>query len=174
MTSNLEKLLDLRSSPVAIAFCAAAPEGVSRVPQSEPAGCGYWQRAASGEVFFTEPADHKSCPVGAHTHHVELTPAEQKELEGLVGVMVGLEYLKPSDVPQIPTLKEAFRGAVYAPLGKTPVAPDVVLVRGNARQLMLLAEAAQAAGVSGSGPAMGRSEERRVGKECRSRWSPYH
>src|SRR2546430_12085732 len=23
-------------------------------------------------------------------------------------------------------------------------------------------------------PAEGRSEERRVGKECRSRWSPYH
>src|SRR2546426_10315468 len=23
-------------------------------------------------------------------------------------------------------------------------------------------------------PAYGRSEERRVGKECRSRWSPYH
>src|SRR5256885_4909259 len=25
-----------------------------------------------------------------------------------------------------------------------------------------------------SGPEPGRSEERRVGKECRSRWSPYH
>src|SRR3712207_7791261 len=25
-----------------------------------------------------------------------------------------------------------------------------------------------------AGPAHGRSEERRVGKECRSRWSPYH
>ena len=24
------------------------------------------------------------------------------------------------------------------------------------------------------GVAVGRSEERRVGKECRSRWSPYH
>src|SRR5689334_19072044 len=24
------------------------------------------------------------------------------------------------------------------------------------------------------GDSMGRSEERRVGKECRSRWSPYH
>ena len=23
-------------------------------------------------------------------------------------------------------------------------------------------------------PGIGRSEERRVGKECRSRWSPYH
>src|SRR2546426_7562711 len=29
--------------------------------------------------------------------------------------------------------------------------------------------------VPGDGPeAVGRSEERRVGKECRSRWSPYH
>src|SRR3989441_9986579 len=25
-----------------------------------------------------------------------------------------------------------------------------------------------------TGPLLGRSEERRVGKECRSRWSPYH
>ena len=25
-----------------------------------------------------------------------------------------------------------------------------------------------------SGPVIERSEERRVGKECRSRWSPYH
>jgi uncharacterized protein (DUF169 family) len=156
MTTTLEKLLDLRSAPVTIAFRASAPEGVTRIAQSEPAGCGYWRRAAAGEVFFTEPADHKSCPVGAHTHHVELTPEEKKELEGLVGVMVGLEYLKPSDVPQIATMQSPFRGAVYAPLGKEPVSPDVVLVRGNARQLMLLAEASQAAGVSGAGPTMGR------------------
>src|SRR2546422_8537689 len=26
----------------------------------------------------------------------------------------------------------------------------------------------------GDGPFVDRSEERRVGKECRSRWSPYH
>src|SRR2546430_5511289 len=29
-------------------------------------------------------------------------------------------------------------------------------------------------GLSGSIVSSGRSEERRVGKECRSRWSPYH
>ena len=29
-------------------------------------------------------------------------------------------------------------------------------------------------GSSGSGKSTLRSEERRVGKECRSRWSPYH
>jgi uncharacterized protein (DUF169 family) len=154
--SALAQLLHLSSSPVAITFLASAPDGVSRIATSEPAGCGYWRRAAAGEVFFTEPADHKSCPVGAHTHHVELTAPEQKELEGLIGVMVGLEYLKPSDIPKIPTMKDSFRGAVYAPLEKAPVAPDVVMVRGNARQLMLLAEAAQSAGVAGSTPAMGR------------------
>ena len=46
--------------------------------------------------------------------------------------------------------------AVYGPLESTRGLPDVVLVRGNAQQLMLLAEAAQAAGVSGPGQAMGR------------------
>ena len=30
------------------------------------------------------------------------------------------------------------------------------------------------AGIAGSYVALTRSEERRVGKECRSRWSPYH
>src|SRR2546426_3219382 len=36
-------------------------------------------------------------------------------------------------------------------------------------------EAREAAPVHrGNGPAVTRSEERRVGKECRSRWSPYH
>ncbi len=44
----------------------------------------------------------------------------------------------------------------YAPLDAAPMSPDVVLVRGNARQLMLLSEAAQAAGVAGAGPTMGR------------------
>src|SRR3712207_4267287 len=30
------------------------------------------------------------------------------------------------------------------------------------------------AGVESAATALGRSDERRVGKECRSRWSPYH
>ena len=35
-------------------------------------------------------------------------------------------------------------------------------------------EWATAAGTFKSGHILQRSEERRVGKECRSRWSPYH
>src|SRR3712207_7782801 len=42
--------------------------------------------------------------------------------------------------------------------------------RAGARQR----EAAGHLGREGRGPGGRRSEERRVGKECRSRWSPYH
>lgn len=154
--ASLTELLGLTSAPVAITFVEAAPSGVSRVSATEPAGCGYWRRAAAGEVFFTVADDHKRCPVGAHTHNVTLSPTEQEELMGLVQTMVGLSYLKMEEVPQIPTRKTPLQVAVYAPLAATPVPPDVVLVRGNARQLMLLSEAAQSAGVAGTGATLGR------------------
>jgi uncharacterized protein (DUF169 family) len=156
MTTALESLLQLSSKPIAVSFRDAAPEGIPHVAQREPAGCGYWRRAALGEVFYTDAEDHKLCPVGAHTHNVQLSPAETKQLEGLVGTMVGLEYLTMDDVGRIPRLKQPFAVAVYAPLDRAPVPPDVVLVRGNPRQLMLLAEAAQSAGAAGTTPAMGR------------------
>ena len=39
---------------------------------------------------------------------------------------------------------------------------------------VILAAAGKAAHLAGALAANTRSEERRVGKECRSRWSPYH
>jgi uncharacterized protein (DUF169 family) len=154
--SSLTDLLQLTSPAVAVAFTDAPPPGVQHVSTGEPAGCGYWRRAAAGEIFFTVADDHKACPVGAHTHNVTLSASEQHQLMGLVETMVSLSYLKMEDVSQIPTRKTPLQVAVYAPLPQAPVPPDVVLVKGNARQLMLLAEAAQAAGVAGSTPAMGR------------------
>jgi uncharacterized protein (DUF169 family) len=154
--SELQQLLNLRAAPVAITFRPTAPAGVAHVATAEPAGCGYWRRAAAGEVFYTDADDHKRCPVGAHTHNVKLTPSEAKELEGLVKTMVDLEYLSMDEVPSIPTRKEPFGVAVYAPIDRAPLPPDVVLVHGNARQLMLLAEAVQAAGASDATPTMGR------------------
>lgn len=154
--SSLAELLQLESVPVAIAFVDTPPAGVPRVSSAEPASCGYWRRAAAGEVFFTIADDHKRCPVGAHTHHVSLSEAEQDELMGLVRTMVDLSYLKMEDVPQIPRRNAPLRAAVYSPLSRAPIPPDVVLVRGNARQLMLLAEAAHSASVAGAAPPMGR------------------
>jgi uncharacterized protein (DUF169 family) len=153
---RLTELLWLDAAPVAIAFVDTAPAGVQRVGRAEPARCGYWRRAAAGEVFFTIADDHKQCQVGAHTHNVPLTAAEQNELMGLVKDMVDLSYLRMEEVPRIPRRAAAFQVAVYSPLACAPLPPDVVLVRGNARQLMLLAEAADHAGVSLDTPAMGR------------------
>jgi uncharacterized protein (DUF169 family) len=155
-STSLTELLHLTSAPIAITFVDEAPPGVPHVSAMEPAGCGYWRRAAAGEVFFTVAGDHKGCPIGAHTHNVTLSEEEQQGLMGLVQTMVGLSYLKMEEVPQIPTRKTALQVAVYAPLDAAPMPPDVVLIRGRAQQLMLLTEAAQAAGVAGTATTMGR------------------
>src|SRR5258708_15465397 len=44
----------------------------------------------------------------------------------------------------------------------------------NKRQAYLLEGAEILPNAKGTAPGQWRSEERRVGKECRSRWSPYH
>src|SRR3712207_9047622 len=44
----------------------------------------------------------------------------------------------------------------------------------SAASFLGIAGAIALSGFSGFYLSIGRSEERRVGKECRSRWSPYH
>jgi uncharacterized protein (DUF169 family) len=145
--AQLESLLDLRSAPVALAFRSVPPPNVHRISEPAPAGCGYWKLAADGQVFFTEASDHYNCPIGAHTHGVDLPAEAARELEWLVGTMVQIEYITMEDLPKIPRRTAAFGVAVYAPLTAAPVDPDVILLRGNPKQMMLVAEAAQAAGI---------------------------
>lgn len=154
--TQLQALLRLELPPVAIAFRDKAPDGVSRIPSPAPAGCGYWKLAAEGKIFYTEAADHYTCPVGAHTHGIELPAAVAQELQGLIHTMVQMQYIRLDEIPSIPHRREPFRVAVYAPLSAMPCAPDVVLVRGTVKQMMLLAEAAQAAGIASGGATLGR------------------
>lgn len=154
--TKIQELLGLKVTAVAIAFRDAAPAGIPRVTAPAPAGCGYWKLAAEGQTFYTEGSDHFGCPVGAHTHGVELPPQVATELNRLVQTMVNMEYLKMEEIPMIPHRQETFHVAVYAPLTQATFIPDVVLVRGTVKQLMLLAEAAQAAGVAGGSATMGR------------------
>jgi uncharacterized protein (DUF169 family) len=153
---SLQAALGLQWPPIAIAFRDSPPPGVSRIPASAPAGCSYWQLAAQGLAFYTEAADHFGCPVGAHTHGVELPPDTAGQLNEIVQTMVGLQYITMDEVPTIPRRPQPLRIAVYAPLTTAPFDPDVVLVRGTAKQLMLLAEAAQAAGIASGGATLGR------------------
>ncbi len=154
---QLQDLLGLRVPPVALTFRDTPPPNIPRVVTPSPSGCTYWKLAAEGQTFYTEAEDHYQCPIGAYTHHVELPPEQSKELESVVGTMIQLGYLRPEEVPNIPRLQGSFRIAVYGPVGTNGApAPDVVLVRGNAKQMMLLAEAALAAGIGAESPMMGR------------------
>jgi uncharacterized protein (DUF169 family) len=148
--------LELQNSPVAIAFLDTPPRGLERIERPDAAGCGYWKTASEGRSFYTTPEDHKNCPVGAMTHGVALSPTEGAELQSLVGTMIELKYLASEEVPSIPRRAVPFQIAAYAPLAETTFTPDVVVFRGNARQIMLLCEAARAAGVFEAGAVMGR------------------
>jgi uncharacterized protein (DUF169 family) len=142
--------------PVAVAFLDCVPAGVARLSGTEPSGCSFWRLAADGRVFYTVPEDHFNCAVGAYTHNITLSPEREKETEQTLGMLFELGYVKPEEVPEIPRLAKAPAAIVYAPLGESPVAPDVVLFACKPSQAMLLNEAAARAGVGSGMPALGR------------------
>ena len=154
--ARIDELLQLRSQPVAVKFQESVPEGLSRIDQAAVSGCSYWKYAAEGRTFYTQASDHYGCPIGAHTHGVDLPDEQAQELESLVGTMVDLQYLDMEEVAEIPRREAPFGFAIYAPLADARVEPDVILVYGNAKQMMLLAEAALAAGASSDTSMVGR------------------
>jgi uncharacterized protein (DUF169 family) len=153
---QLQDLLQLRTAPVALAFQDAPPANLPPMTAAAPSGCTFWKRAAAGHAFYTEASDHYNCPIGAYTHGVELPPTQAKELQGVMQTMFNLSYLRPEEVPGIPRRERKLGVVLYAPLATAPFEPEVVLVCGNAKQIMLLTEAAQAAGVGAETPLMGR------------------
>ena len=148
--------LNLQWKPVAIGFMSVPPAFLPRVDHSLPAGCAYWKYASEGHAFYTTPEDHFNCPVGAFTHGVALSATQKTELEGLIGTMIKLEYLQSDEVASIPHRTEPLKTAAYAPLDQATFAPDVVIVRGNVRQMMLISEAARSAGVFNGADILGR------------------
>ncbi|MFP6750819.1 MAG: DUF169 domain-containing protein, partial [Pirellulaceae bacterium] len=83
-TRQIHELLGLRQRAVAIRFQETAPEGMPRISETAVAGCRYWKLAAEGESFYTEAADHYGCPVGSHTHGIDLPEQVAEQLEGVI------------------------------------------------------------------------------------------
>ena len=156
MSEQIQQLLNLKTSPIAVTFHDVQPDGVSRTEKVEASGCTYWRRAAEGKTFYTEASDHYNCPIGCYTHNVALPNAQMKELEGTLGLMGELGYISMEEVPGIPQRETPFKTAVYAPLADATDTPDVVIISGTPRQMMLLTEAATAAGIGTENGVMGR------------------
>jgi uncharacterized protein (DUF169 family) len=156
MEQRLLAGLGLRRRPVAVGFRASPPAGVSRLAGTQPSGCSFWRLAASGQTFYTVPSDHYNCPIGCYTHNIALPTNRAQELDQTLALMVGIGYLRMEEVPGIPRLPETPGVVVYAPLGETPVDPDVVLFAGRPGQVMLLQETALRIGRAIEVPLMGR------------------
>jgi uncharacterized protein (DUF169 family) len=157
---DLEKLFTTRLAmsqrPVAITFLEKEPTGIEKFSGTEPAGCSFWRLAAAGRSFYTVPADHFNCAVGAYTHRVQLPPEREKETGTMLGMMFDLGYVRPEEVPGIPRLAEEPAAIVFAPLADAPVAPSVVLFACRTASAMLLNEAAIRAGAASPLPLLGR------------------
>jgi len=156
LENQLRESLNLMHAPVAITFLKDPPAGVEKFVGIEPSGCSFWRLASNGRTFYTVPSDHYNCPVGAHTHKIELPPDRANELPDILGVMTNLGYLKMEEVPGIPVLPQTPKFILYAPLAATPVDPAVVLLAAAPSKLMLLEEAAIRAGLGSKLPLLAR------------------
>ena len=145
---TLTDALQLTRRPVAIAFRDEPPAGVERLPGAQPSGCTFWSLAAEGRAFYTAPEDHYNCPIGSYTHHIPLPKAREGELTATLSLMTDIGYLRLAEVPEVPRLSKTPAATIYAPLGKTPVDPDAIIVTGTPGGLMLLHEAAARAGAT--------------------------
>ena len=156
MSEHIQQLLNLETAPVAVTFHDTHPDNVPHTEKIEASGCTYWRRAAEGKTFYTEAPDHYNCPIGCYTHNVALPPTQAEELQNTLGLMVELGYIAMEEVPGIPRQENPFQSAVYSPLADTLGTPDVVIISGTPRQMMLLTEAATAAGIGTEDGIMGR------------------
>ena len=150
LSQRLDAALHLTTPPLAITFTAAAPAGVepfaSPMPDPTadgrtgrvPAGCVFWVHGTN-DTFTTVPADHGNCSVGSYTHG--MLSLEEAATHSDVATLVESGWVTPEMFPAIPAVSEKPGAVTYGPLEQTPIDPDVVLLRVNPKQLMVLSDA---------------------------------
>jgi uncharacterized protein (DUF169 family) len=142
LAAKLIESLELKLPPVAIAFSDVATANVPRYNGVAPAGCFFWQAAAT-RTFVTEAKDHALCSIGVHTHHLA-QPARTylTELSDALKAMCDLDYVRPEEVATIPVIRREVKHVTYGPLADFPLFPEVVVLFADARQSLILSEAA--------------------------------
>ena len=150
LNDELCAFLGLDVKPIAIAFAggddAPAPRFRSTMPVpgadgrtgGVPAGCVFWMLATDAE-FATTAADHANCSVGSVTHGFKRL--DEVAGAGDVAALLDAGWVSPEAVGNIPAVAARPNYVVYAPLGRNSVEPDVIFLRLNGKQLMMLHEA---------------------------------
>jgi uncharacterized protein (DUF169 family) len=150
LAEALTGTLHLAVPPITITFTDGAPAGLPAFdePMSEPtpdgrsgrvpAGCVFWIRAAE-RSFTTVPEDHGNCSVGRYTHGF----ATLEEAAGHADVATLLEvgWVDAEAIAGVPAISQPSAVVAYGPLAEVDGRPDVVLLRVNGRQMMVLSDA---------------------------------
>ncbi|MEZ5170421.1 MAG: DUF169 domain-containing protein [Acidimicrobiia bacterium] len=149
LTTELTEALKLSAPPIAITFSDTPPDGVEpfEEPMPEaldgrtgrvPAGCVFWMKGTE-RTFSTVAEDHGNCSVGSLTHGFKTL--DEVAGNGDVATLVESGWVTMDVVPEIPVVQEKPGTVTYGPLAETPVDPDVVMLRVNGKQLMILSDA---------------------------------
>jgi len=121
--------------PVGVAHPAPTVDGRTG---AVAASCVFWTKAVD-RVFSTVAADHGNCSVGSYTHGFKsLSEVTEKQD---VAALVGSGWVGMEEFPRVPAVRDRPSSIVYGPLDRMPVEPDVVYIRLNAKQAMMLDDA---------------------------------
>lgn len=156
--NTLQQTLGLSKPPIAVGFFKEAPAGIAPWDGGPvPAGCAFWRAAADGRTFYTVPADHYNCAVGAYVHNIALPPERGNALNDTITFMVTSGYLQTAEVPMIPALPETPQFIAYGPVDEAGFRADVVVIAARPGAAMLIYEAALRCGAGNiATPALGR------------------
>jgi uncharacterized protein (DUF169 family) len=158
LAARLSGALHLAVPPVGIVFRAQAlpdlpafdrplvPPGPDGRRGRVPASCVFWVEGLRGS-FQTAPEDHGNCSVGLLTHGLaDLEDlAEREDMAALVAE----GWVGPEAVASLPRVRPSPGAIGYGPATTLPIAPDVLLLRVQARQLMVLRDALPALRIEG-------------------------
>jgi len=150
MDRELRDLLALSVPPIAITFAATDPGGLEPFGAARPsptpdgrtgavaAGCVFWNHATERE-FTTTAADHANCSVGSYTHGFKTLAEAAGGAD--VQTLLSVEWVTMEAALGLPTVAKKPGAVIYGPFAKTSVDPDLVFLRLNGKQLMLLNDA---------------------------------
>ena len=150
LNQSLTDLLGLGVLPIAITFLESPPSSMPRpggtMPAPTPdgrtgaaaAGCVFWMMATE-KSFATLAADHANCSVGSVTHGFKTLAEVAKAAD--VAALLESNWVTPEAVRGITVVTKKPGAVVYGPLSSTSLDPDVVFLRVNGKQLMLLHDA---------------------------------
>ena len=147
LSRELAELLGLTATPIAISFTNSeeppAPPLTGPMPRAADdgrqgrvaAGCVFWMRAVKS-TFTTVAEDHENCSVGSLTHG--LMTLEEVAGKTDIAALMETGWVRQNDLAGLPSIAPRPRYITYGPLAAHPVAPDVVLIRLDAAQVMRL------------------------------------